>query len=219
MQTDDGDAALVKRDTEHEKRVRRLALILLVVLVVTLVGTMLVAGREYLHVSALMLLPGGLGIFHAIQLFRHPRRLKRPETLLTADEIIAHGGIHLAAGEHGTTPVETRLAVQDALDSIRQRHSFSRFGIPVQVAVGIGTVGWLAGAIASVVVGHDPAAAGICLVGAAAFGVFTVVSVRLGKRLGMAERALQEQLMLLDGPAMESLGGNGVALREEASKR
>jgi len=206
-------------DTEHEKRVRRFASIVLIVLVVALVSTLLVSGTEYLPVTAWLLVPGGIGIYQAIQVLRHPEQMSRTQPGPRFDEIIAHGGMNLEADGRCPAPGEGRLAVQDALDSIRQQRSFSRFGIPVAIIVGLGTLGWMAGAIASVVLGHDYAAAALCLVAAAGFGTLTGFSARLGKNLHRAEQILEEQLISLDAIRIEPLETNGLPPEREESIR
>jgi hypothetical protein len=66
--------------------------------------------------------------------------------------------------------------------------------------VGVGTLGWLGAAIGSLVVAHDVASAGICIVMATAFGSLGVYLTRTGRRLQRAEEVLEEQLRCLEGP-------------------
>ena len=61
MQNDDSRSVVMMEDDDHVKRVRKFALILLLVLVIGVVSTILLGGPEYLHLTAWLLLPGGLG--------------------------------------------------------------------------------------------------------------------------------------------------------------
>ena len=88
----------------------------------------------------------------------------------------------------------------------------------MEIRVGLGTLGWIAGAIASVVLGPDFASAALCLVAVAGFGALTVISARLGKRLQKAERILEEQLISLDVRTIEPPGTSGLPSRREESR-
>jgi hypothetical protein len=197
-------------DPDHEGRVRKFAWVVLVVLVVSLVGTMLVAGGEYLRVAAWMLIPGGIGVLGAIQMLRHPERVGRLPGTRDIDQLLARGGVDVRSIAGSSSRSEARLAIQDALDSLGRQQGTSAMRIAGRVAAAVGTLGWLAGAVWLWVVGHDVASAGICLVGSAAFGSLGVYLVRVGKRARRAEWMLERQLRSLEGGASpEMITGQG----------
>jgi len=215
VEAEPGQSSLTVDDAKHEKRVRKFALAGLILVVVVLISILLVGGAGSLPVTVFLLVMGGMGIYQSTQLLRHPELIRRTPPGPTVDEIIAHGGIVLGADAQGLAPGETRLAIQDALDSIRQVRSSSRFGIPVAPIVGVGTLAWIAGAVASLVLGPDFAAAALCLVGAVGFGALTVVSARLEKRFRKAEGILEGQLISLNVRTGESPGTSGLSSGRE----
>jgi hypothetical protein len=192
----------VKEDDEHASRVRKLALVLFLVLVVSLTTAVLAGGSGSLHVTGWLLLPAGFGIVGTIQILRHPERVGRLLSGNEFDEIIAQGGLDLSAGDArgGPRSIQERLALQDALDSVRMQRGPRSLRVGGRIAGGVGTLGWFGGAIASVTVGNDLVSAGICLVAAAACAAFTVYLIRAGKRLQVAERILEGQVLSLGTP-------------------
>jgi len=200
MDTENGRSVVTTDDDEHARQVRKFTLALTLGLVIAAAAAILSGGREYLPVTAWLLLPAGWGVFRNIRMFRHPEEVGRLHFGNEFAEIIAQGGLDLSSGEYGPVPVQKRLAVQDALDSARHQQGPPVFRVGGRIAAVVGTVGWLAGAVASVVLGPDLASAGICLVAAAGFGSLGVYMVRKGKQLRTAERILERQLLSLDSP-------------------
>lgn len=201
MKGADGGRGTLHDEAEHERRVRKYALVIIAVIALTLISTILVAGAEYRHLAVWLLVPGGLGILGATKILRHPERVGRIVTGHESDDIIARGGLDIATVTDATSQGEARLALQDALDSLRRQRGSPRRRVAARFAAGIGTVGWLAGAVASVVT-DDPAAAGICVLAATAFASLGVYLARQGKRLRTAEDLVREQLRIVDQGAL-----------------
>ena len=109
------------QDPEAVRGTRCLARLLLVFLVVALLNVLLIGGRETLHVTGWLLLPGAWGIFGAVQVLRHPERVRRLPRGYKPAHIIANGGVDLATLLPHPSKGETRLAIQDALDSVRRQ--------------------------------------------------------------------------------------------------
>jgi hypothetical protein len=197
-------------ESEHERRVRRYGFVIIVVIALTLISTIMVAGAEYLHIAAWLLVPGGLGILGATKILRHPERVGRIESRHGSDHIIARGGLEIPTATDTASQVEARLALQDALDSLRRQRGSPRLRVAARLAAGLGTFGWFAGAVASVVT-NDPAAAGICVLAAAAFASLGVYLARQGKRLRTAEDLLHDQLQAVER------GSTGVDLERDGA--
>ncbi len=91
------------------------------------------------------------------------------------------------------------MAVQDALDLVRKHLGPRRTRVVGQVAAWLGALGWLAGAMASVLVGHDVGAAALCVPGSAAFAGLGLYPTSTGRRLRQAESLLEDQLRASSG--------------------
>lgn len=144
-----------------------------------------------------LLVPGAVGSFFAIGILRNPELVERPGRGPDVDEIIAHGGLSVSHGPAEPTSIEVRLTVLEALDAVRLRLGPPRRRVLAPGVALVGGVGWLAGAVASIVIGNDAAAAGICIATAGACGAGAWWMTRIFGRLETAERVLEGQLRKL----------------------
>lgn len=204
-------------DPEADRQKRRFALILLIAQVVALLVVFIVTGAEDFPVVAWLLLPGAFGIFGAIQVLRHPERVGRLQSDHEFDGIIAEGGLDLATLIPDTSQGGARLALQDALDAVRQQRGTRRMRVGGHVAAIVGAAGWLTGSIASLVMG-EAAATGICVVAAAGFASLELYLARRGRRLRSAECILERQIETLasrSSIALPASDGFGRGIRPE----
>lgn len=201
--------ALVEDEADKVRRIRRYSLISLTLVVGTFVTTVLVAGDEYPWIIPFMGVPAALGVIRAVQLLLHPDRVGHLPRTRQFDEITSRGGVDLSWMGPNPESGEVRLVLQDTLDAIRTQRGSRRLGMWARVAAAAGVLGWLGGAVVSVVVAGEPVAATICVAAATFFGGWGVFLERMRRRLGAAEAVVEDQLSALpDGDAPE-LPGDG----------
>jgi hypothetical protein len=121
------------------------------------------------------------------------------------DEIVAAGGLDLSTTQRD----EAIVALHDALDLLRRMRGSRRLRVAGRVAAGVGTLGWLGGAIAAMTIAHDVVAALISVAASAGFAGVGVYMVRSDRRLQPAERLLEDQLRNLEGAELKGWTDRG----------
>ncbi len=206
MAVEAGPLVPTSDDAQHRAYVRRFAWIGIAVVILALIPVFLAIGQEEFRTVGWLLAPGGFLIFRAIQALRHPERVARFQKRVKTDQLLGPVVPYIEEGLSEANRASRRLAVQDALDAIERQRGTLRGSAGGQIAAGIGTVGWLIGAIVSLVK-HDLASAGICVIPAVGFGSLWLYLTRVSKRLKSSQVVLEEQLRSLEAHDDMPAGG------------
>ena len=200
-------------ENSAEKRSGRLLYLAYVQLVVVFVGLVVVGVMKPDWVPWLAIF-GAFAVYRSIRVIPQVKRSVPLPEGYRAENVISNGGLDIHTLPPDTSPAETRLAIQDALDAVRRQRYSPRQRLTLRIARGVAILGAVSVTVVASAGAHDPIAAVLSAAVASALGTSQWFTERRLRRAKAAETLLVHQLDMLGppvgAPALEGPRGRAV---------